>query len=83
MDATNVGVAQGCDSSRLTFEALPQPGIRRQMRQENLDGDHPIKSCVERAIHGSHAAGAQQSLQLVPAEVSAGFEGHGEKAGGL
>jgi hypothetical protein len=73
-DGTNVGVAQGRDSARFAFEAPTQPGIRCQMRQENFDGDHPIQPGVERAIHRSHSACAEQSLQFVSAEVSAGFE---------
>ena len=51
-------------------------GIRGEGFRQNLDGHVAPELRVARAVDLAHAAGAERTGDLVPAEASAGREGH-------
>ena len=54
---------------RLALEAGQAFGIAREDSRQDLDGDVATQLRVARAVHLAHAARAQQSLNLVGADL--------------
>src|SRR3982750_452924 len=72
----DVWVIELGDGSRLTLEALTELRIGGQGRREHLDRDQPIQARVARAVDLPHGADANQPVNFVSAEASAGSKGH-------
>ncbi len=68
-DRKNVGVIERRRSSGLLRKALHAVRVRREGRGENLDGHGAVQAGIFCAIHFAHAAGADQRLNLVRAQL--------------
>ena len=69
VEHADVGMAQGRDSARLAFEPLPQARHLAQMLGKNLDRDGAVEAGVGGAVYLAHAAGSQEGVDAVGAEL--------------
>jgi hypothetical protein len=74
MDRADIWVIQRGRRACFAQEALTRTGIAECGRRKNLDRDVSIQLWVERAIHLSHPAGADQQFDAVTADRRAGRE---------
>ena len=76
VERADMRMIEAGDRLRFALEPRPLGGIRRAPRREHLDGDGPIQPSIDGAIHVAHAATAEQIADFVPAQGSAGRNGH-------
>jgi hypothetical protein len=76
MQRADVGVIEGGDSARLTFEPCTSIGIGYERVGENLDRDSAVETRVLGSIHFAHAPGADQPDNLIGTKARAGRERH-------
>jgi len=76
----DVGMRQRRHRLGLAPEALQSAGVIGQLRRQYLDRDVAIQARVARPIDLSHAAGAEQLLDLVVGETVACLHGEGTVA---
>jgi hypothetical protein len=63
-----VRVIQRCEYSRLALETSSALGVGRELGRQDFDRDVPPELRIARAIHLTHAARAEQCLQVISAE---------------
>src|SRR5579863_145635 len=76
VQGADVGMRKFGNCLCFALQALFQVWIRRQVGEQNLDGDIAIKARVSSAVDFAHAAGTQGREDLIGAEFSAGSERH-------
>ena len=55
-------VIEGCNRTRLTFEALLRLRVRPELFVENLYGNRAVQACVARSENISHAPSSQATF---------------------
>src|SRR4029077_9693265 len=68
----NVWMIERRGGARFLLEAVHALAVRSKRREDNLDRDVARETRIARAIDLAHAAGPEQSQDLVGAETSAG-----------
>ena len=76
MDNGDVRMAQGREQPRLALEAGQAFRVLSDRFGQDLDRHFAAERAVERAVHLTHAAGAQRSDDFVRAETGPGRERH-------
>src|SRR5438270_13861886 len=66
MDLNNVGMLEACDRLRLIAKAsqLLRSGVGA--REDHLEGDQTVQTCLPRFINDTHAPAAEFSQNLKP-----------------
>jgi hypothetical protein len=85
-ERADVGMLERGDCARFPIESFTSSRVGGESSREDLDRDDALKTCIERAVHLAHAAGAEGGLDLVRAEVIARGESHrgdADYSGGL
>ena len=77
VDRHDAGVREGRDGAGLGLEALPHPGIRRDVLGHYLDRDVTRQAEIARPIDVTHPARAQRGNDFILSETGTGGEGHG------
>jgi hypothetical protein len=72
VDRGDIGVAQRREQLRFALQARESVGVAGEPGRQRFDRDVAAELRVGRAVHFAHAAGAEQALDLVDAEVRAG-----------
>ena len=68
MNRRDVWMIEGRENPCLLFEARFRLGIEQQFRQQYLERDRSAEPRIGRAVHLSHAAGADERLNAVLTE---------------
>jgi hypothetical protein len=72
MERDDVWVVQAGDRLRLALEARAALWIGTDFTPENLERDAAVQASVARLVDFAHSAGADEGLDLVGTEASAG-----------
>jgi hypothetical protein len=57
-------MVQGARSPGLAMESTQALGVLGNLRGQRFEGHLPIETCIPRAVHLAHAAGAQRGSDL-------------------
>ncbi len=71
VQGADVRMAQRGDRAGLAFEALTRRAASSTRRSQHLDGHRAIEPGIAARVHVTHAAGAEQGLDLVDAQARA------------
>src|SRR4051794_20483795 len=72
----DMGLLQDCSGTRLSLKTLTKPLVLGVLIGQNLQRDSASLGCVERLVHLTHPALAEQSVDLVLAEILADARRH-------
>src|SRR5436190_256762 len=75
-ERADVRIRQAANRLRFTVEAGAERGVSRERRRQDLDGDGPPETRIDRFVDLTHAAGTERRDDFIGTQPGAGDQGH-------